>query len=191
MTDLYVSRSQHVEAIQWDGHVSRATAIVEWAGADKVALGDDYGLRLLAGKDGAQEWVPVPVGHWLVRQPGDVSDIWPVDPDYFAAKYQPADPQPDTAPEGRWVIDDDELIWEDENGSLDLRDLNAPHAPYNSAVAARAALVDLVRRAPATPADRAVIDAAEDWYVDQRTGDSMALAARVAKLLAERNQNDG
>ena len=45
--------------------------------------------------------------------------------------------------------------------------------------------------APATPAEKAVIDAAEDWYVDQRTGDSMALAARVAKLLAERNQNDG
>ena len=49
----------------------------------------------------------------------------------------------------------------------------------------------LVNGAPATPAEKAVIDAAEDWYVDQRTGDSMALAARVAKLLAERNQNDG
>jgi hypothetical protein len=34
--------------------------------------------------------VPVPVGHWLVHQPGDLSDIWPVDPHYFEAKYEPA-----------------------------------------------------------------------------------------------------
>jgi hypothetical protein len=45
-------------------------------------------LELLAGKDGAQEWVPVPVGHWLVCQPGNKSDVWPVDPDYFAGKYE-------------------------------------------------------------------------------------------------------
>ena len=93
MTDptprLYESRPQQVVAIQWDGTVRRSTVITEWSGG-KTRLTDSYDLELLAGKDGAQEWVPVPVGHWLVRQPGDTSDIWPVDPDYFAAKYQPA-----------------------------------------------------------------------------------------------------
>lgn len=33
----------------------------------------------------------VPIGHWVVRQPGDVTDLWPVAPDYFAAKYEPVD----------------------------------------------------------------------------------------------------
>lgn len=47
-------------------------------------------ILIEAGKDGAQGWVPVPLGHWIVRQPGDLSDHWPVDPDYFARKYEPA-----------------------------------------------------------------------------------------------------
>ena len=42
-----------------------------------------------AGQDGAQGWVPVPLGHWIVRQPGDRSDHWPVDPHYFERKYEP------------------------------------------------------------------------------------------------------
>ena len=48
-------------------------------------------LLMLAGKDGAQGWVPLPLGHWVVRQPGDLSDHWPVDPDYFAGKYETAE----------------------------------------------------------------------------------------------------
>ena len=81
---LYMSKPQVVEAVRWRGDNSD-----ECYGFCKakvrVAVGQ---LELLAGKDGAQEWVPVPVGHWLVCQPGDKSDIWPVDPDYFGAKYQ-------------------------------------------------------------------------------------------------------
>ena len=88
----YVSRPQVVEAIQWDGTLRREAEIVEWA-PDKTRRGaggrDD--LRLLEGKDGAQGWVPVPVGHWLVRQPGDLSDIWTVEEHYFEAKYVAAD----------------------------------------------------------------------------------------------------
>lgn len=48
-------------------------------------------LQLLAGKDGAQGWVSVPVGHWIVRMPGDPSDYWPVEADYFASKYEPVE----------------------------------------------------------------------------------------------------
>lgn len=83
--DRYISRPQEIEAAQWDGTTPCYTSIA-LALPGKVRLDSD-GLRLLAGKDGAQEWVPVPVDHWLVHMPGDLSDVWPVDPDYFAAKY--------------------------------------------------------------------------------------------------------
>ena len=38
--------------------------------------------------NGAQGWVIVPVGYWIVWRPGDLSDLWPVDPDIFASKYR-------------------------------------------------------------------------------------------------------
>lgn len=87
----YRSKPSEVEAVQWlpeDG----LHELVAFAG-EKVRTVESHGghdLQLLAGKDGAQEWVPVPVGHWLVMQPGDPSHIWPVDPEYFASKYDPA-----------------------------------------------------------------------------------------------------
>lgn len=94
---LFVSKPQHVEAVQWTGkneadmygfalHKVRVSATLGPEGASPKSL------ELLAGKDGAQEWVPVPIGHWIVHPQGDLSDVWPVDPDYFAAKYEPADP---------------------------------------------------------------------------------------------------
>ena len=85
---LYRSKPQHVEAVQWTGdNAPEVRAVLP----EKVRVPADGHLLLLAGKDGAQEWVPVPVGHWLVHQPGDLSDVWPVDPDYFAAKYERAE----------------------------------------------------------------------------------------------------
>lgn len=84
---LYESIPQTVEAEHWNG--TNAETLIEWA-SGKVALTPNRpDLMLLAGKEGAQEWVPVPVGHWLVHLPGDLSDVWPVDPGYFAAKYRP------------------------------------------------------------------------------------------------------
>ncbi len=97
---LWRSRPQTIEAVQWRGDNE---ADMFTFGGGKVAVGsaltvepdgtslvEPKTLQLLAGKDGAQGWVPVPVGHWLVNAPGDKSDVWPVDPDYFAAKYEPA-----------------------------------------------------------------------------------------------------
>lgn len=83
----YRSKPTEIEAAHWNGR-DVTEELVDLAG-DKARV-TGHGLELLAGKDGAQEWVPVPDGHWLVRQPGDPSDIWPVDPDYFAKKYEPA-----------------------------------------------------------------------------------------------------
>lgn len=42
--------------------------------------------QLLAGVDGAQGMVVVPVGHWVVK--AGVNDYYPVDPEYFADNYQ-------------------------------------------------------------------------------------------------------
>ena len=92
----YRSKPSEIEAIQWTGF--NWSEVHEFAGNDPVKTastsdsGNELPLQLLAGKDGAQEWVPVPAGHWLVNQPGDKSDIWPVDPDYFVAKYEPVQP---------------------------------------------------------------------------------------------------
>ena len=81
---IYQSRPQFVEAIQ---HTGDFAALEEFA-PGKVTINVGSGsLMLLAGKEGAQGWVPVPLSHWLVHQPGDLTDIWPVEADYFAAKY--------------------------------------------------------------------------------------------------------
>jgi len=58
----------------------------------------DTSIQILAGKDGAQDWVPVPLGHWIVRSVGDLSDHWPVDPAYFANKYEALPDDHDTEP---------------------------------------------------------------------------------------------
>ena len=91
MNDLYESIPQQVQAIQWDGsHQTANHLYVETGGRTKAnQIGGELRLLLLAGTDGAQEWVPVPVGHWVVHPPGDTSDVWPVDHGYFAAKYRP------------------------------------------------------------------------------------------------------
>lgn len=88
----YRSRPQEIEAIQWTGH--NLDEVRRFAGnVVRVEYGGDgvWWLKLLAGKDGAQDWVHLPVGHRIVRQPGDLTDHWPVDPDYFARKYAPLD----------------------------------------------------------------------------------------------------
>lgn len=88
---LYRSKPTLVDAMQWDDTDDAVEAL--WnhtSGKIEVrfnALGD-RSLFLLTGVDGAQEWVPVPVGHWIVHPPGDTTDIWPVDDAYFQAKYE-------------------------------------------------------------------------------------------------------
>ncbi len=104
---LYRSKPQIVEAVHWTG--DNWDEVMPFGGPDgKLASTVDDSVRpptaglplqLMAGKDGAQGWVDVPVGHWLVNQPGDKSDIWPVEDAYFQAKYEAADTA-DDAPHG-------------------------------------------------------------------------------------------
>lgn len=90
----YRSKPQEVEAVKWDDTDDTVEEL--WAfTARAISLrfvdddeADRRTLYLVAGVNGAQGPVPVPVGHWIVRRPGDASDLWPVDPDYFAEKYE-------------------------------------------------------------------------------------------------------
>jgi len=80
----YTSKPTDVEAIRWTGdnkHVLRSEL------KDVIQFNTDDQLHLLAGKDGAQGWVPVPVGHWIVRNPNDTTDYWPVEDEFFRGKY--------------------------------------------------------------------------------------------------------
>lgn len=86
----FVSRPQTVEAIQWTGeNIHEVGDFLECE--LRVHVNSDSSLsdlQILAGQDGAQGWVPVPAGHWIVRRPDDLNHHWPVDPDYFASKYE-------------------------------------------------------------------------------------------------------
>lgn len=99
MTDyLYRSKPTLVEAIQWNGrNWEEVFAFTGPKGASTIDKtdpdGDGHPLQILAGKDGAQEWVPVPPGHWLVRPVGDDSDLWPVEDTWFRQKYEEAGPK--------------------------------------------------------------------------------------------------
>lgn len=87
MRSTFRSKPQEIEATQWTG--DNVDDFYEYG--LKVLFGRDddgpWNMLLKAGKDGAQEYVPVPVGHWVVHMPGDMSDMWPVDDEYFRNKY--------------------------------------------------------------------------------------------------------
>lgn len=79
-------RPTTIEAVQWDGRAETLDSL--------RALGATFrmmprNLHLLAGKAGAQgEDVIVPVGHWVAKAASD--DFYPIDPEVFAATYEPA-----------------------------------------------------------------------------------------------------
>lgn len=88
----YRSKPSEIEAVQWLGdnlEEVEAFGVKFRYGPEAPSLADP--LKIKAGKDGAQGYVPVPLGHWIVRQPGDLSDHWPVDPVYFDSKYEEAE----------------------------------------------------------------------------------------------------
>ncbi len=89
-TQLYRSKPQTVEGVHWTGD-NRDEAL-SFGGPNRKVRVWSGSLQLKAGKDGCQGWVNVPVGHWLVNQPNDKSDIWPVEDTYFRAKYEDAEP---------------------------------------------------------------------------------------------------
>lgn len=96
----YRNKPSEIEAVQWKGN-NFATIVAFFEGSTEergeqifrwLDWGGQYNSRLQvrAGVDGAQGWVDVPRGHWVVRNPGDHGDYWPVEEKYFDRKYEPA-----------------------------------------------------------------------------------------------------
>jgi hypothetical protein len=86
----YRTKPSEIQAVQWRG--DNFQELVDFGATVDRGPDGDGRLLLEAGKDGAQGWVPVPVGHWIVRNPGDLTDHWPIDDDYFAGKYEAVTP---------------------------------------------------------------------------------------------------
>lgn len=87
---LYKSKPQLVEAVQWTGDDENLYEVLEFAPGKVRYDHTSQKLYLFAGKEGDQDWVPVSLWYWLVHPPNDDSDVRPVDPDYFAKKYERA-----------------------------------------------------------------------------------------------------
>lgn len=89
MVDTYTSKPQAVEAIQWTGENGQEVIDAFNGKATIETRGDGkWFCNILAGKDGAQQWVPVPIGHWIVHPVGDITDMWPIEEGYFQMKYK-------------------------------------------------------------------------------------------------------
>ena len=86
----YRSKPQEVEAIQWTG--DNLDEIEAFGVKFRYSVLWQEPFMFKAGKDGAQGYVDVPVGYWIVRQPGDLSDHWPVEDSYFRSKYEVCEP---------------------------------------------------------------------------------------------------
>lgn len=86
----YRSKPSEIEAIQWTGdNLEEIEAFGVKFRYSTVLFDDGHPLRIKAGKGGVQDYVPCPVGHWVVRSVGDLTDHWPVEPVYFEGKYEP------------------------------------------------------------------------------------------------------
>lgn len=95
----YESKPQLVEAIQYTGDNPVEVGLFtrhpdeepySQEAIDNIHKHHEKGtpLGILAGKDGAQGIVDLPVGYYVVHKPGDYTDFWPVAPEYFEEKYR-------------------------------------------------------------------------------------------------------
>lgn len=85
----YRSKPSEVDAVQWTGtNLKEVQAFAPGVVRQEFTGDGVWHLEMRAGADGAQGWVEVPVGHWLVRQPDDLTDHWPVEDSYFQRKYE-------------------------------------------------------------------------------------------------------
>ena len=82
----YVSKPQFVEAVQWTGENEEEVGRIAPYKFATEGQGEEVRGMLKAGPGGAQGWVDVPIGYWVVRKPGDVTDLWPIEPKYFQEK---------------------------------------------------------------------------------------------------------
>lgn len=83
------SRPSEIEAVQWAGDNEAQMKAFASGRTRKEYTGDGlWHLELMAGKDGESGWIPIPVMNWVACSAGDHSDYWPIEPDYFASKYE-------------------------------------------------------------------------------------------------------
>ena len=80
----YVSRPTSVEAVYWDGTDVVLDALFDKGCHLRYDLGE---LQIMAGVDGAQGYVDVPVGHYVIC--AAPNDFYPCAKKYFEDKYEP------------------------------------------------------------------------------------------------------
>jgi len=127
---------------------------------------------------------------------------WPNDRPVFRHPDLPS-PQPDTAPDGPWTKRGTAwtCLLEHPDGTR-LNPVSGRIGETSEQVVERVAAA--LNGAPATPAERAVIDAAEAWGLARERNlasparnplalvdASVDLSSAVARLRSERNKNDG
>lgn len=95
----YRSKPSEIDAIQWTG--DNAVEVQQFCGPNTGPLDPLLPMRfyvdvpsegkLLAGKNGESGWVLVSKGHWVARSVEDPTDVWPLNPEQMASKYEPVD----------------------------------------------------------------------------------------------------
>lgn len=82
----YVSKPTEIEAVQWTG--DNLEEIEEFGVKFRYSVRWPHSLKIKAGKDGESGFVPLPLGHWVARNAGDLSDHWPLNPEQLQRKYE-------------------------------------------------------------------------------------------------------
>lgn len=89
MGERFRRKPTEITAVQWDGSRDAATKIALLGADFAVPFLEERPALLMAGKGGAQGAVNVPIGHWVAKAGDD--DFYPIDPDVFAATYEPVE----------------------------------------------------------------------------------------------------
>lgn len=79
-----------LEAMQWDGTVASATAVIDWVltSGGTIRYHDESELPALA-VDAIGGTVTAQAGDWIMR--GVKGEFYPCQPDIFEATYEPAE----------------------------------------------------------------------------------------------------
>jgi hypothetical protein len=79
-----------IEACQWAGGDYEWLTIFcgqNWSRADVHDMAYDDPEQVIVFNSQEQQWLHVPVGHWLIR--GIKGELYPCSPDVFKATYEP------------------------------------------------------------------------------------------------------
>ena len=85
-TKRFRTKPSEIEAVKWTG--GNLSEIEAFGVELRYAARWDEPLKIKAGKDGESGFVPLPLGHWVARNAGDLSDHWPLNPEQLQRKYE-------------------------------------------------------------------------------------------------------